>query len=86
MLWSVRIFPLIPCTFTHELNGQLRAKFERFDLDNSGCIDAEELEQAFDRLEKLAQANELGSVPFSSFPDDVEEELKAFDSDGQCLL
>ena len=67
------------------VNGQPREKIARYDLDNSGCINAEELEHAFDKLETLAEANAKGSVPFSCFPDDVYDELKAFDSDGKCL-
>lgn len=45
-------------------------------------MDADELAVAFDKLEQLASANEKGSVPFSSFPDDVQWQLKELDTDG----
>ena len=66
----------------HACECRPRAKFARYDQDRDGFVDADELAVAFDKLEQLASANEKGSVPFSSFPDDVQWQLKELDTDG----
>ena len=54
---------------------QLRAKFSKFDQDNSGCLSASEVAAAFENLESILLAHGKDSVPFTSFPDSVQEEL-----------
>ena len=60
----------------------VRKELQAFDNDHSGTLDAHELSVAFETLQKINHAHSMGSVPFSSFPPDAQEELKSLDEDG----
>jgi len=49
-------------------------------------LDAEEILQAFNALEHQINAAKTGSVPFSSFPDSVQDQLRELDDTGDQQL
>ena len=55
---------------------------------NSGDrqLDSEEIVHAFDALELQLKSAKMGSVPFTSFPDSVQDQLRELDDTGDQQL
>lgn len=63
-----------------------RTRLSKYDLDNDGYLDGNEIAMAFQAYEEKMQSIETGAVPFAFFPPEVQQNLTRYDESGDRKL
>jgi hypothetical protein len=59
-----------------------RTRLSKYDLNNDGFLDGSEIAMAFQAYEEKMGLIEKGALPFSFFPQSLQERLEQFDETG----